>query len=193
MTGFDEQVVEVRLDGTALQRDIARLRAELEGPLAQSAAIAGRAIDGALGRALANGRLGFDDLKRAALAALADIARAAISNGLGAIGGGGLLGGLVQSLAGVLGGAPGRATGGPVVGGRAYRVGERGPELFVPTSAGQIVAAPAGSGGQGALRPVAITINVGASGPGGDAGARLAASSRQIGWAVRRALAGLED
>ena len=33
-----------------------------------------------------------------------------------------------------------RATGGPVMGGRPYMVGERGPELFVPNSSGGIVA-----------------------------------------------------
>ncbi len=31
-----------------------------------------------------------------------------------------------------------RATGGPVMGGRAYMVGERGPEMFVPSSSGSI-------------------------------------------------------
>jgi len=34
---------------------------------------------------------------------------------------------------------PGRAAGGPVSSGRAYMVGERGPELFVPSTAGSIV------------------------------------------------------
>ena len=38
-----------------------------------------------------------------------------------------------------------RAAGGPVSSGRAYIVGERGPELFVPTASGQIV--PNGGGG----------------------------------------------
>lgn len=34
---------------------------------------------------------------------------------------------------------PGRASGGPVTGGEAYMVGERGPEMFVPRSSGSIV------------------------------------------------------
>jgi hypothetical protein len=38
-----------------------------------------------------------------------------------------------------------RAAGGPVSGGRAYIVGERGPELFVPSGSGRIV--PNGAGG----------------------------------------------
>ena len=51
-------------------------------------------------------------------------------------GGGGFLGGL-------FGGA--RASGGPVSPGKAFLVGERGPELFVPGASGTIV--PNGAGG----------------------------------------------
>ena len=39
----------------------------------------------------------------------------------------------------------GRAKGGPVAGGKPYMVGEQGPELFVPSSAGNII--PNGAGG----------------------------------------------
>ena len=52
-----------------------------------------------------------------------------------------------QALVGLLGsilGLPGRATGGPVSPGRGYLVGERGPELFVPTSAGRVETGRAG-------------------------------------------------
>ena len=51
-------------------------------------------------------------------------------------GGGGLLGGL---LGGIFGGF--RADGGPVSAGRAYVVGERGPELFAPGLSGTIIPA----------------------------------------------------
>lgn len=46
---------------------------------------------------------------------------------------------------------PGRANGGPVSGGSPYIVGERGPELFVPRSSGNIVpnVALSGAGGGG--------------------------------------------
>src|SRR3546814_13391409 len=67
------------------------------------------------------------------------IATAALSVGAGATSGG-LAGGLL-SLAGAVGGLfglPGRATGGNVTGGSAYMVGERGPEIFVPTSSGRV-------------------------------------------------------
>ncbi len=66
---------------------------------------------------------------------------------------------LVQSALGL----PGRATGGPVSPGRAYLVGERGPEVFLPTTSGQVMA---GAGGQGG-RDVRVSITV--NGGGADA------------------------
>lgn len=134
-----------------------------------------------------------EDLKRLALSVMNDIARAAISGGINAaMGGGGGSGGgaggllsLGTSIAMALFGAPGRATGGPVSAGRAYRVGERGPELFVPTASGRIEAAG------GVTRNIAITVNV-----RGDAGSepqRLAQTGRQLARAVRRAVAAGED
>lgn len=192
MDEIDEMVVAVRADTGAFRRDIAVLRAELNGPLVSAAEAAGRGIERALSRAIATGKLGFEDLKRMALAVMADIARAAIANGMGAPPGGGGAGGgdggllsLGQSLALALFGAPGRATGGPVSGGRAYRVGERGPELFVPTASGRIEAAG------GAVRSIAITVNV--QGAAGSEPQRLAQTGRQLARAVRRAVAAGED
>ena len=185
---IDEMVVAVRADTGAFRRDIAALRAELGGPLVAGANEAGRGIERALSRAIVTGKMGFEDLKRLAMSVMADIARAAISNGIGAaMGGGGSSGGsggllsLGTSVAMALFGAPGRATGGPVSGGRAYKVGERGPELFVPTASGRIEAAGSGA------RHIAITVNV-----RGDAGSepqRLAQTGRQLARAVRRAVA----
>jgi len=195
MDEIDEMVVAVRADTSGFRRDIAAMRDELAGPLVSAADAAGRGIERALGRAIATGKLGFEDLKRLAMSVMNDIARAAVSNGIGALlgggsgGSGGGAGGLVslgQSLALALFGAPGRATGGPVSAGRAYKVGERGPELFVPTASGRIEAA-----GGGAVRNIAITVNVqdgGASEP-----QRLAQTGRQLARAVRRAVAAGED
>ncbi|MBC7987874.1 MAG: tail tape measure protein, partial [Sphingomonadaceae bacterium] len=127
-------VIAVRADTAAFAREVTAMKAELEGGLGEGAAVAGRRIEGALVSAIRTGRIGFEDLRRTALGVLSDIASAAIHSGLDAIfagggkSGGGLAGLAGQLLAGLLG-APGRATGGPVVGGRAYRVGERGPEL----------------------------------------------------------------
>lgn len=191
MDEIDEMVVAVRADTGAFRRDVAMMRAELEGPLASGADAAGRAIERSLTRAIMTGKLGFEDLKRLALTVMADIAHAAIQNGIGtALGGGaaGSGGGLLSlgaSIAGALFGAPGRATGGPVSAGRAYRVGERGPEWFVPTASGRVEAAG------GAVRNIAITVNV-----RGDAASepqRLAQTGRQLARAVRRAVAAGED
>ena len=44
-------------------------------------------------------------------------------------------------------GNPHRASGGAVSKGQPYMVGERGPELFVPNSSGQITQAARGTGG----------------------------------------------
>ena len=189
MDEIDEMVVAVRADTGAFRRDIAALRAELGGELVGEAERAGRAIDRALSRAIVNGKLGFEDLKRLALSVMADIARAAVTNGIGAATGGqGVGGGLLslgQSLLLGLFGAPGRETGGPVSAGRAYRVGERGPELFVPTASGRVEAAGA------PMRNIAITVNV-----RGDAASepqRLVQTGRQLARAVRRAVAAGED
>ena len=188
MDEIDEMVVAVRADTGAFRRDIAALRAELGGPLVVEADRAGRAIERALSRAIVSGKMGFEDLKRLALSVMADIARAAISNGIGAVGGGSGGGGLLSlgtSIAMALFGAPGRATGGPVSAGRAYRVGERGPELFVPTASGRIEAAGGG------VRNIAITVNV--RGEAGSEPQRLAQTGRQLARAVRRAVASGED
>ncbi|RYY22455.1 MAG: tail tape measure protein, partial [Sphingomonadales bacterium] len=74
---------------------------------------------------------------------------------------------------------------GPVSPMRPYWVGERGPELFVPTSAGQ-VSVPGGGGARDVR--VAITVNA----AGGDAPRALAQSSRQVARAVKAALAGVD-
>lgn len=205
----------VRMDTRGFARDVEAMRGALEGPLAGSAERAGSAIERSLTRALAQGRFGFDDLRRVALSVLGDIASAAIRGGIGALlggagGGGGAARGLSGILSGLLGGAPGRATGGPVAPGAAYWVGERGPELFVPTASGRIAAVPGEAPRMGgtiggampaigqAIPPtfapaagapprevrVAITVNA----RGGEAPAALAQSSRQVARAVRSAL-----
>lgn len=67
------------------------------------------------------------------------VAEAAAANILGSIGG--ALAGSANPILGAIGGFFGgaRAAGGPVTGGKAYLVGERGPELVVPGSSGTVV------------------------------------------------------
>jgi len=191
---FETTTIGVRADVTRFARDVAEMRAQLEGPLASSADRAGRAIEAGLLRAARTGKLGFEDMGKVAMSILSQIAQAAVRDGMQQIGiggssgggGGGLLGGLVQlgtSLVGNILGLPGRATGGPVSPGRAYMVGERGPEMFLPTSSGQVVA---NGGAQGGARDVRVSISV--NGGSADAPKALARSARQVARAVRGAL-----
>ncbi|MDO7843749.1 tail tape measure protein [Sphingomonas immobilis] len=180
---IERLVISVRADTAGFARDVADMRASLDGPLAAGADRAGAAIENALVRAAKTGSLGFEDLRKVALSVLGDIASAAIRGGIDAIlgGGGGSGGGLLSALGGLFG-APGRATGGPVSPMRPYWVGERGPELFVPTASGSVMAA----GGSGGAREVRVAITVNAA--SGEGGAALAASSRQVARAVKAAL-----
>ena len=190
---MDEEIerllVSVRADTSVFARDVAAMRGELTGPFAAGVDQAGRMLENALVRALRTGRLGFEDLKRVALSAMAEIASAAIQNGLKSLfggGSGGGIGGLIGSLLGAFAGAPGKAIGGPVSPGRAYLVGERGPEYFVPTAAGRIDAPrPAGA------REIRLSVTVNA--PAGSEAQALKASSRQVARALRQALLRLED
>lgn len=177
-------VVRVRTDTQGLARDVEAMRASMEGPLADGADRAGRRIEQGLLRAARTGRFGFEDLKRVALSVLDQIAATSLRSVLGEAGGNGG-GGLVSLGASLLTsvlGLPGRATGGPVAPGRAYMVGERGPEMFVPTSSGQVM--PHGGGG---TRDVRVSIAV--SGRGQESEPRLLArSARQVARAVRGAI-----
>lgn len=186
---IERLVVSVRADTQAFDKDVATMRASLDGPFAAGAERAGRALENSLLRAVRTGKLGFDDLRNVALSALAEIAASAVKSGLnslvGGTGAGGLAGGLVSLVGSIFGGAPGRATGGPVSPYRPYLVGERGPELFVPTSSGSIAQATQAGG-----RDVRVAITVNAS---GDAAPQaLQQSSRQVARAVRAALTNLD-
>ena len=155
-TDLDTLVIRVRADTGGFMAGVGDIRRELDGPLAQGVERAGGSIERALARAAVTGKFGFEDLRRTALTALADIAASALRTDIGALfgsggggggGAGGLIGSLAQVVGGLFGGKPGRATGGPVTGGSAYLVGERGPEMFVPTASGRIEAGGRGAGG----------------------------------------------
>ncbi|NWK98045.1 tail tape measure protein [Sphingobium lactosutens] len=177
-------VVRVRADTQGLNRDVEAMRGTLEGPLATGAERAGQRIEQGLLRAVRTGKFGFEDLKRIALSVLNDIAASALRSATGG-GSGGLFDLGTTVLSSALG-LPGRATGGPVTPGRAYMVGERGPEVFVPTTSGQVVA-NGGMSGSGGARDVRVSIAV--SGRGGESEPRLLArSARQVARAVRGAL-----
>ncbi|MEH3108095.1 MAG: tail tape measure protein [Sphingomonas fennica] len=176
---IERLVIGVRADTGRFAEDVRVLRGTLESGLGEGAVRAGRAVEAALARAISTGKFGFDDLKRVALAVLADIGRAAVRDGLG--GGGGGLGRVATAVLGGAFGLPGRATGGPVSPGAAYLVGERGPELFVPTASGRIE-----RGGGGGPRDVRVAIRI--DGAGEDRPQALGRSARQVARAVARAI-----
>ncbi|KHK92374.1 hypothetical protein [Novosphingobium malaysiense] len=182
---IDSLLVEVRAGTEGFARDIAAMRAAVDADLVSGFTRAGQALEKGLAGAIRSGSLGFDDLKRMALSTLDEIAGQAAQTLLGNLGqGSGGSGGLID-FAGLFTaalGLPGRATGGNVAPGRGYVVGERGPEVFVPTSAGRI---------EGSSHPtsrdvrVAIAVNT----PRGSTTPQsLQRSSRQVASAVRRAL-----
>lgn len=177
---IERLIVSVRADTTGLARDVASMRETLDGGLAAGAERAGRSIETALLRAVRTGKLGFEDLRDVALSVLDSIATSAMQSGINALFGQSG-GGIATALLGAVGLA-GRATGGPVSPMRPYWVGERGPELFVPTSAGQVM--PAATGQAREVR-VGITVNA----PSDSAPRALRQSSRQVARAVRAALA----
>lgn len=180
---IERLVVSVRADTSGFARDVSAMRGELEGPLVAGAGRAGRMIDSALARAITSGKTGFDDLKKVALSAMADIAQASLRALFQSPGGGGFGSSVINGLGSVIAslvGAPGRATGGPVSAGRGYLVGERGPELFVPSSSGRIE--HVGSGG----KEVRVAIAIQSPTPWDPQVLRQ--SSRQVARAIRSAL-----
>ena len=185
---IDTLVVDVRASTAGFESDIATMRGAVDGNLTDGFARAGTVLERGLLSAVRKGSLGFDDLKKVALQTMEAIAAQAVRGGIGSLLGGTTAsggGGLVSLLSGAVGalfGLPGRATGGPVSPGQAYQVGERGPEVFIPTSAGRIE--PAGSA---AARDVRVSIQVSAP-RGSDAPTALKRSSRQVASSVRRAL-----
>lgn len=191
MDDFEQMVVEVRADTRAFAADIDRLKGSMDRSLLGGFAAAGKMLEDGLLGAIKRGSLGFDDLKATAFKALGAIAAEALQLGLdkllggGSAGGGagGGLGGLLGASLGGLLGLPGRATGGLVSPQRPFLVGERGPELFVPTAAGRVEPTPA----RERAREVRVAINLN-SPRGSSAPQALQRSSRQIASAVRRAM-----
>ena len=182
---IESLLVDVRASTEGFARDIATMRASVETDLVSGFTKAGDVLERGLAGAIRSGNLGFDDLKRVASETLSAIAAQA-AQGLTSALGIGASGSPVDfgSILGSAFGLPGRATGGNVSPGRGYLVGERGPELFVPTSAGRV---ETGSAGQPAGRDVRVSINLVAP-RGSSAPQSLHRSGRQVASAVRRAL-----
>jgi hypothetical protein len=154
----------VQIDALADSYARAKVAAEAANAPLRSFAREARDVDKALQETSLNGLRSFEDalvdivtgtesvadaFKKMANAIIADLARIAIRQAIT----GPLAGGLANLFGGggglgsLFGGA--RASGGPVSAGKAYLVGEKRPELFVPNRSGVIVprVPPAASGG----------------------------------------------
>lgn len=162
LTGIPRQAGEAAAALEALREPAARAASAIDDAFSR----AGVSLTRSLARAAADGKLSLDELAQAVLAAV----NAAAAAGKG---GGGLAEALTAMFAGSFGGA--RANGGPVTGGQAYLVGERGPEVFRPAGAGSIESP---SGG--------MTVNVTVQGERGAVG--LVRSEAQIAQALARAV-----
>nr|WP_137676880.1 tail tape measure protein [Parerythrobacter lutipelagi] len=187
---IDELLVEVRASTSGFANDVAEMRRNFDTTLVDGFEQAGSILEKGLLSALRKGSIGFEDLKRMATQVLDSIATQALQLGLDKIFGGMAgskstgFGDILGSAFGGLLGLPGRATSGPVSPGRGYLVGERGPELFVPTSSGRVETGASG----GVRKDVRVAIQL--SAPRGETAPKsLQRSSRQVASAVRRALA----
>ena len=137
-TGLDSvprQAAEAAAALEALREPAERAAASIEDAFGR----AGEGLVRSLARAAADGEVSLAELARAVLAAV---------NAASGSGGGGLGEAIARAVETAFSGS--RADGGAVLGGGAYLVGERGPEVFRPSGAGVIE--PAGGGG--------VTVNV---------------------------------
>jgi phage-related minor tail protein len=111
------------------------------------------------------------------------IAQASLRGLFSSVGSDGLGSGLVNGLSSLVSslfGSPGRATGGPVSAGRPYVIGERGPELFVPSGAGRIEQIGGG--------PRNVSVGITIQSPTPSDPQVLRQSSRQVARSIRSAL-----
>ncbi|NBW08175.1 MAG: phage tail tape measure protein [Caulobacteraceae bacterium] len=145
----------------ALKEPAERAAASIEDAFGR----AGDSLTRSLARAAADGEVTLAELARAVLGA--------VNVGVGASGSGGLGAAISQAVSGLFAGA--RADGGAVLGGGAYLVGERGPEVFRPSASGVIE--------QAGAAPMTVNLRI-------DGGAEtLIRSEAQIAQMLARAVA----
>lgn len=160
LDGVPAKAAEAAAALEALREPAERAAASIEDAFGR----AGDSLARSLTRAAADGELSLAELARAVLNAV---------NAAAGVKGGGLSAAIAQAVGGLFGGT--RAEGGPVLGGGAYLVGERGPEVFRPSGAGVIEAA----GGPG----VTVNVRIDGGAPG------LMRSEAQIAQSLARAVA----
>lgn len=136
----------------------------------QAFAKAGASLTTSLAKAASDGKVSLGELASAVISAVDALVKTSTGSASST---------LADALAGAIGGLFGaRADGGPVAAGGAYLVGERGPEVFRPATAGAVD--PAGAAGGG------VTVNVTVGQGGAPA---LLRSEAQVASALARAVA----
>jgi hypothetical protein len=136
LDGVPRRAAEAAAALEALREPAERAAASIEDAFGR----AGEGLSRSLARAAADGEISLAELARAVLAA--------VNAAAGAGRGGGLSDAIAQAVQTIFAGS--RSDGGPVMGGGAYLVGERGPEVFRPS-------------GDGVVEPAAVagvTVNV---------------------------------
>ncbi len=148
---LEQLIVRIEADSKPLQSALGTLSREADRSLGSMAKLGDR-----IGTSFASAAVHGQNLGQILRGLLQDIAnstlRETVINPLG-----GLIGGALGSLFG-------RASGGSVSAGTPYLVGERGPEVFVPGSAGRIDSQPAASAS-------GVTVSFAIDARGADAGA----------------------
>lgn len=149
---LDTLIVRIEADSKPLQSALGTLSQEADRSMASVAKLGDR-ISTSFVRAAVQGK-NLGDILRGLLQDLANSTlQSAVINPLGDV-----LGSAIGSLFG-------RATGGAVSAGTPYLVGERGPEVFVPSSAGRIDNQPQQTAASG------VAVNFAIDARGADAGA----------------------
>lgn len=188
-TVLDQLVVELTADSAPLRESLENMKSDV-GLLDTVTQKAAQSMKDAFEDFATTGKFSFESLKSTAISALASIASAALESGINSIFGSSSVegGSLLSGVTSVISGLFGRATGGTVAASTPYMIGERGPELFIPQSAGRIMGHDQ-LGGSGASssssKTTNITINL-SGGTGSDMENRKSAS--QIAVAVRQAV-----
>jgi uncharacterized membrane protein YqiK len=159
LAGIPQQAAEASAALAAIQAPAEKAAAAIDEAFSK----AGASLVRSLGHAAADGKVTLAELAQAVLSAV---------NAAAGAKGGGLSDALASVFSSAFSGA--RADGGPVLGGGAYLVGERGPEVFRPAGAGSVEPA---SGG--------LTVNVTVEGGGAPA---LVRSDAQVAQALARAV-----
>lgn len=162
---LEERTNEILRLRLAMTEEEARARAEGEWAALDNAEAKGRFRDFIVEAGTDFGSMvenAGDRFKRRALEGLADALWNIVSQAFSATKGqGGVMGGIGSAIAGIFGF---RANGGPVSAGRPYIVGEKRPEVFVPSTSGTILpsvnAAAGAMGGAGRVQDIRVSINL---------------------------------